>query len=168
MLTANCSLLTEIMIEGIKLKILEQLQTLEYELRVELPREIKKAVEYGDLRENAEYKAALERQQMVQAQVGQLRTRLNEIESIDISNIPTDRVAYGSIVELYDPDKDEDITYKLVMPEESNPSGGMISTVSPIGRSLMGKEEGDEVRVQTPAGVRNFEIVKLKTLHDQK
>lgn len=156
------------MTEAVKQKLQEELKTLEYELTVELPREIKKAVEYGDLRENAEYKAALERQQMVQAQVSQLRKRLNEIGSIDLANIPTDKVAYGSIVELYDADKEEDITYRLVTPEESDPAGGMISTSSPIGKSLMGKQEGDEVRVQTPAGVRNLEIVKLKTLHDQK
>jgi transcription elongation factor GreA len=156
------------MTEAVRQKLQEELKKLEYELAVELPREIKKAVEYGDLRENAEYKAALDRQQMVQAQVGSLRKRINELDSIDLSKIPTDKVAYGSIVDLYDPDKDEEITYRLVTPEESDPSGGMISTVSPIGKSLMGKEEGDEVRVQTPAGVRNFEIVRLKTLHDQK
>lgn len=156
------------MTEAVKQKLQEELKTLEYELRVELPREIKKAVEYGDLRENAEYKAALERQQMVQAQVAQLRKRLNEIGSIDLANIPTDKAAYGSIVELYDADKEEEITYRLATPEESDPAAGIISTVSPIGKSLMGKQEGDEVRVQTPAGVRNLEIVKLKTLHDQK
>lgn len=156
------------MTEAVRQKLQEELKKLEYELAVELPREIKKAVEYGDLRENAEYKAALDRQQMVQAQVGSLRKRINELDSIDLSKIPTDKVAYGSIVDLYDPDKDEEITYRLVTPEESDPSGGMISTVSPIGKSLMGREEGDEVRVQTPAGVRKFEIVKLKTLHDQK
>ncbi len=155
------------MTEAVKQKLHEELKKLDYELRVELPREIKKAVEYGDLRENAEYKAALDRQQIVQSQTRDLRKRLSELESIDLAKIPTDRVAYGSTIVLYDPDKDEEVTYRLVTPEESDPANGMISTVSPIGKSLMGKEEGDEVRVQTPAGVRNFEIQKLKTLHDE-
>lgn len=156
------------MTEDVKKKLHDELIKLDYELRVELPREIKKAVEYGDLRENAEYKAALDRQQIVQSQTRDLRKRLSELESIDLAKIPTDRVAYGSTVELYDPDKDEEITYKLVTPEEGDPAQGLISIASPIGKSLMGKEEGDEVRVQTPAGVRNFEIQKLRTLHDQK
>jgi transcription elongation factor GreA len=156
------------MTEEIKAKLQAELRELDYELTVILPREIKKAVEYGDLRENAEYKAALERQEVLTSRTRQLRERLHEIETIDLSKIPTDKVAYGSIVRLYDPDKDEEITYKLVTPEESDPSNGMISTVSPIGRSLMGKQEGDEVRVQTPVGVRTFEIIKLKTLHEQK
>lgn len=156
------------MTENVKQKLKAELDELDYELTITLPREIKKAVEYGDLRENAEYKAALERQQMVQAQVSALRKRLHEIDSIDLSKIPSDKAAYGSILELYDPAKDEDITYRLVTPEESDPVAGMISTVSPIGKSLMGKEEGDEVRVVTPAGTRIFEIKRLKTLHDQK
>lgn len=156
------------MTEDIKQKLQAELKELDYELTVTLPREIKKAVEYGDLRENAEYKAALERQEVLTSRTRQLRERLHEIESIDLSKIPTDKVAYGSIVELYDADKDETVTYRLVTPEESDPSKGFISSVSPIGRSLMGKEEGDEVRVQTPAGLRTFEINKLKTLHDQK
>jgi len=156
------------MTEEIKAKLQAELRELDYELTVILPREIKKAVEYGDLRENAEYKAALERQEVLTSRTRQLRERLHEIEAIDLSKIPTDKVAYGSIVELYDPDKDEELTYKLVTPEESDPSNGMISTVSPIGKSLMGKQEGDEVRVQTPVGVRTFEIIKLKTLHEQK
>lgn len=156
------------MTEDIKKKLQEELKALDYELSVTLPREIKKAVEYGDLRENAEYKAALERQEILTSRTRQLRERLHQLDSIDLSKIPDDKVAYGSIVELYDPDKDENVTYRLVTPEESDPGKGFISTVSPIGRSLMGKEQGDEVRVQTPAGLRTFEIHKLKTLHDQK
>ncbi len=156
------------MTEEIKQKLQEELKKLDFELSVDIPREIKKAVEHGDLRETAEYKAALERQSFLQARTTQLRKRLHEIESIDLAKIPTDRVAYGSIVDLYDADKEEEITYRLASQEESDPAAGVISTVSPIGKSLMGKEEGDEVRVVTPAGTRNFEIVKLKTLHDQK
>ncbi|MBC7797199.1 MAG: transcription elongation factor GreA [Pyrinomonadaceae bacterium] len=156
------------MTEEIKKKLLEDLKTLDYELRVDLPREIKKAVEHGDLRENSEYKAALERQEIVRAQVATLRKRIGELDSIDLSKIPTDSIAYGSIIELYDVDKDEVVTYRLVMPEESDIPKGFISTVSPIGKSLMGKQEGDDVKIETPAGTRNFEVQKLKTLHDQK
>ena len=98
----------------------------------------------------------------------QVRQRLNEVQSIDLSKIPTDRIAYGSSVVLYDLDKDEKVNYKLVTSEESDPENGLISTVSPIGQALMGKEEGDEVKVKTPTGWRNFEISRLTTIHDQQ
>ncbi|HYH85727.1 MAG TPA: GreA/GreB family elongation factor, partial [Pyrinomonadaceae bacterium] len=111
--------------------------------------------------------AALARQQLVQARMKQLRQRLSEISSIDLSKIPHDKAAYGSTLVLFDPERDEDITYRLVTSEESDPPAGLISTTSPIGRSLMGREEGDEVKVVTPAGARVFEIKKLKTLHDE-
>ena len=155
------------MTEAIKKKLRDELEELETEFRIHLPQEIKKAKEYGDLRENAEYKAALERQEIVRARIAQLRQRLSEITSIDLSKIPRGKVAYGSTVVLYDSEKDEEVKYRLVTPEESNPQEGLISTVSPIGKSLMGKEEGDEVVVRTPAGARNFEIVRLTTLHDE-
>lgn len=154
--------------DAIKKKLQAELDELEEELHFRLPKEIQKAREFGDLRENAEYKAAMERQSMVQARMLQLRNRLNEVESIDISKLPTDSVAYGSKVVLYDLERDEDITYKLVTSEESDPEKGLISTVSPIGQSLMGKEEGDEVKVKTPTGWRNFEIKQLKTVHEQQ
>lgn len=154
--------------EAIRKKLQDELAELEQELRFELPKEIQKAREYGDLRENAEYKAALERQSMVSARIGQIMTRLREVESIDLSKIPTDTAAYGSTLVLYDMDRDEDVTYRLVTSEESDPGNGLISTVSPIGQSLMGKEEGDEVKVKTPNGWRNFEIKKLTTIHEQE
>ena len=153
--------------ETVKKKLQKELDTLEEELHFKLPKEIQKAREFGDLRENAEYKAAMERQSMVQARIMQVRQRLREVESIDISKLPTDSAAYGSKVVLYDIDRDEDITYKLVTSEESDPENGLISTVSPIGQGLMGKEEGDEVRIKTPTGWRNFEIKELITVHDQ-
>lgn len=143
------------------------MDALEEELHFKLPKEIQKAREFGDLRENAEYKAALERQTMVSARMAQIMQRLGEVDDIDLSKIPTDRVAYGSRVVLYDLDRDEKITYKLVTSEESDPENGLISTVSPIGQGLMGKEEGDEVTVKTPTGVRKFEITRLKTIHEQ-
>jgi transcription elongation factor GreA len=153
--------------EAVKQKLQQELDSLDEELRVHLPREIQKAREYGDLRENSEYKAALERQSYVKARIQQLRQRLSEISSIDLSKVPHDRAAYGSTLVLYDAERDEEVTYRLVTPEESDPAAGLISTTSPVGRSLMGREEGDEVRVTTPAGTRNFEIKKLTTLHDE-
>ena len=155
------------MTEVIKQKLRDELEQLESELRVHLPREIKRALEFGDLRENSEYKAALERQSFVRARIGQLRQRISEISSIDLSNIPRDRAAYGSTLVLYDPEREEELTYRLVTSEESDPAAGLISTTSPIGRSLMGREEGDEVKVVTPAGARQFEIRRLRTLHDE-
>ena len=155
------------MTEGVKQKLQEELDRLDEELRVHLPREIQKAREYGDLRENAEYKSALERQSFVKARIQQLRQRLSELSSIDFSKVPRDRAAYGSTVVLYDAEREEEVTYRLVTPEESDPAAGLISTASPVGRSLMGREEGDEVKVTTPAGTRNFEIKKLTTLHDE-
>lgn len=149
-------------------KLKEELAVLEEELHFKLPKEIQKAREFGDLRENAEYKAALERQSVVQARMRQIQDRLSEVQSIDISKIPTDRAAYGSTVVLYDLDKDEKVTYELVTSEETKPESGKISTVSPIGQALMGKQEGDTVKVKTPTGVRNFEIARLTTIHEKE
>ncbi len=154
--------------DAVRKKIQTELVQLEDELRFKLPKEIQKAREYGDLKENAEYKAALERQKIVQARLVQLSERLSEVESIDLSKIPIDRAAYGSTVLLFDLDRDEKITYKLVSSEESDPENGLISTVSPIGQGIMGKEEGDEFRVKTPNGWRNFELKRLTTIHDQQ
>lgn len=154
--------------EEVKAKLKEELATLEDELHFRLPKEIQKAREFGDLRENAEYKAALERQTMVKARIRQIQDRLSEVQSIDISKIPTDRIAYGSTVVLYDLDKDEKVTYQLVTSEESAPEEGKISTVSPIGQALMGRQEGDTVKVKTPTGMRNFEISRLTTIHEKE
>lgn len=154
--------------EEVKKKLQAELDGLEEELHFKLPEEIQKAREFGDLRENAEYKAAMERQAIVRARIMQVRQRLGEVESIDLSKIPTDRIAYGSSVVLFDLEKEEKVTYRLVTSEESDPENGLISTVSPIGQALMGKEEGDEVKVKTPTGVRNFEISRLTTIHEQE
>lgn len=154
--------------EAVKKKLQEELSALEEELHFKLPKEIQHAREFGDLRENAEYKAALERQSIVKARIGQVRQRLSEVDSIDLSKIPTDRVAYGSSVVLFDIEKEVKVTYKLVTSEESDPDNGKISTVSPIGQALMGKEEGDEVKVKTPTGWRTFEIDRLTTIHEQE
>ena len=153
--------------ESVKKKLQAELDALEEELHFKLPKEIQKAREFGDLRENAEYKAAMERQSIVRARIMQVRQRLGEVESIDLSKIPTDRVAYGSRVVLFDLEKEEKVRYRLVTSEESDPENGLISTVSPIGQALMGKEEGDEIRVKTPNGLRTFEISRLATIHEQ-
>src|SRR6202171_2963038 len=151
----------------IKKKLQGELDKLESELRVHLPKEIKRALEFGDLRENSEYQTALQRQTMVKARIRELRQRMSEVASIDLSKIPRDRASYGSTPVLYEAEREEEVTYRLVTPEESDPPAGLISTVSPIGRSLMGKEEGDEVEVSIPSGSRRFEIRRLTTLHDE-
>jgi transcription elongation factor GreA len=152
--------------EDIKLKIQEELRQLESELRTEIPHDLKIAVAMGDLSENAEYTAARNRQDYVRARIGNLRKRLSDLAMIDITRLPTDRVGYGSTVLLYDVDSGEEITYKLVMAEDADIAERKISTSSPIGRGLMGRSEGDEAEITTPAGKRRFEIVKLKTIHD--
>jgi transcription elongation factor GreA len=152
--------------QEIKQRLQSELDELETELRIHLPKEIKRALEFGDLRENSEYRAALDRQNVVKARIVELRQRISEIASIDLNRISRDKAGYGSILVLYDGEKDEEVTYRLVTPEESDPQKGLISTTSPVGKSLMGKEEGAEVVVRTPAGARNFEIRRLTTLHD--
>jgi transcription elongation factor GreA len=154
--------------EEIKQKIQEELRLLEAELRTEIPAELKKAVAMGDLSENAEYEAARNRQDYVRARIANLRKRLADISMIDMSRLPTDRSAYGSTLIVYDVDSGDEITYKLVMAEDSDVAQNKISTTSPIGRGLMGKSEGDEVEISTPAGKRRFEIVKLTTVHDSQ
>lgn len=154
--------------EEVKKKLQAELDVLEHELHFKLPKAIQHAREFGDLSENAEYKAAKDRQSMVQARISLLHQRMMEVDSIDVSKIPTDRIAYGSDVELYDLDREEKVKYRLVTSEESDPDQGLISTVSPIGQALMGKEEGDEIKVKTPTGWRNFEISRLKTIHERQ
>jgi transcription elongation factor GreA len=154
-------------VTDVKHRLQAELDELESELFVHLPKEIKRAREFGDLRENSEYQTALQRQTMVKARIRELRQRMSEVASIDLARIPHDKAGYGSTLVLYDAERKEEVTYRLVTPEESDPTAGFISTVSPIGRSLMGKEAGDEVVVSIPSGSRRFEIRKLTTLHDQ-
>ena len=151
-----------------KRKLEAEIKKLDRELKDELPKALTKAIELGDLRENSEYQTAKERQSFVQARLGQLRERLASLSLVDLSKIPTDRISYGSTVVLTDLDSDRKVTYRLVSSEESDVSKGWISTVSPIGKSLMGHEEGDEVQIQTPGGEKNYEIVSLKTIYDQE
>jgi transcription elongation factor GreA len=150
----------------IKKKLQDEIATLEYELHVELPKEILKARAHGDLSENAEYHAAKERQGFVNAKLNQLKKRLAELSMIDFTKIPHDRAGLGSVVIVLDTKRDEEITYNLVTSEEADAANGKISTTSPIGRALLGKKPGDEVKVQSPGGVKELEILKLTTMHD--
>lgn len=151
----------------IKKKLEDKIRRLERELKEELPRALKVATDMGDLRENAEYQSAKERQSYVQAELAQLRQRLASLSMVNLSKIPTDRVSYGSTVQLVDLDTGQKLTYRLVTSEESDVAKGLISTSSPIGRTLMGHEEGDEVAIRTPGGVKNYEIAALRTIHDK-
>jgi len=146
----------------------QELKALEREFRVELPKEIRTAVAMGDLRENAEYKAALERQAYVRARISQLRERLAAINSLNLNQIPHGKIGMGTIVSLADLDTDGEVTYELVFPELADLDKGMLSIASPIGRALLGKVEGDEVEVKIPAGKRRFEVLGMQTLHDRK
>jgi transcription elongation factor GreA len=152
--------------EDLKKKLQDEIQTLEYEMNVELPKEIQRARAHGDLRENAEFHAAKERQRFVDARLAQLKMRLAELSLVDITKIPRDRVGLGSTVVVMDLKKEEEITYKLVTSEEADVSKGLISTNSPIGRGLLGKQVGDEVKFPIPGGMRELEILKLTTIHD--
>ncbi|MGC8792841.1 MAG: GreA/GreB family elongation factor [Bryobacteraceae bacterium] len=152
--------------EELKKRLLEEIAALEYELRNELPKEILRARAHGDLSENAEYHAAKERQSYVNARLAQLRRRLAELSMVDLSRIPRDRVGLGSEVVVLDRNKNEEYTYKLVTSEEADAAKGWISTTSPIGKGLLGKEVGDVVRIQIPGGWRELEILQLRTIHD--
>ncbi len=153
--------------EHIKKKLAEEIETLEYELNHELPKELKKAIALGDLSENAEYHMAKQRQEYVRARLGQLKKRMADLSLVNMANIPKDRIAFGSTVRVYDNHKDEEIEYKLVTSEESDVAKGLISTTSPIGRGLIGKKEGDTAVVVTPNGKRELEILKVTTIHDE-
>jgi transcription elongation factor GreA len=152
--------------ELIKKKLEEEIKQLEYELTTELPAEIKKAVALGDLSENAEYHMAKQRQVFVNARLGQLKKRMGELALVNLANIPHDKTGFGSTITVFDSTKNEEIVYKLVTSEESDVSKGLISTTSPIGRSLVGKQVGDVATVITPNGKRELEVLKLLTIHD--
>ncbi|HUP39667.1 MAG TPA: transcription elongation factor GreA [Vicinamibacterales bacterium] len=147
-------------------KFEDEVAQLEHELHHELPKEIQRARELGDLRENAEYQSAKDRQGIVNARIAMLKKRIGEISIMNMDKIPHDRAAFGSIVHLKE-DNGDAIVYQLVMPEEADAAKGFISTSSPIGRAIVGRNKGDEIQVTTPNGIRNFEIIKLITIHDE-
>jgi transcription elongation factor GreA len=152
----------------VKRKLQDEITALEHEMSVELPKELMKARAHGDLSENAEYKYAKERQGYISARLGQLKKRMGDIGMLNLSNIPADRAGYGSRVWLLDIQKSAEVEYKLVTTEEADAAQGLISTTSPIGKALLGKYVGDEVRVQTPAGIKVFEVIRLKTIHEDE
>ena len=147
-------------------KLEEEIQALEKELREELPKALKTAAALGDLSENADYQAARERQELVKARLGQLQKRLADLSLVNFDKIPKDRINLGSTVVVLDVDKNEEVTYRLVTSEDANAAQGLISTTSPIGRSLLNKRDGDTVEVKIPAGTRTFEILRFTTMHD--
>jgi transcription elongation factor GreA len=144
----------------------DEVSALERELKMELPKEIQRARELGDLRENAEYQAAKERQTYVNARIGMLRRRMNEIAMMNMDRIPHGKAGFGSTVTLRE-STGQEVVYQLVMPEDADGDKGLISTSSPIGRAILNREEGDEIAVTTPAGARSFEIIRLVTIHDE-
>ena len=146
-------------------KFEEEIATLDRELKLELPKEIKRARELGDLRENAEYSAAKERQRLVESRISLLKKRVAEIALINVDRIPNDRAGFGSTVHVVE-NNGEKLVFQLVMPEDAD-GKSMISTTSPIGRAILNKEPGDVVKVVTPGGTREFEIVRLLTIHDE-
>jgi transcription elongation factor GreA len=152
----------------IRRKLEEEIRVLEHELNHELPKELLRARAHGDLSENAEYKYAKERQGYLSARLGQLQKRLADIAMLNLNNLPRDRAGYGSRVWLLDLQKSAEVEYQLVTTEEADATRGLISTTSPIGKALLGRRVGDEVKVQTPAGVKEFEVVRLLTIHDEE
>lgn len=142
----------------------DEIVALERELTQELPKEIQRARELGDLRENAEYSAAKERQRFVEARVSMLRTRVSQIQLMNLERIPRDKAGFGSRLTLREAGRE--VVFELVMPEDADPDRGFVSVASPIGRALVGREAGDEVTVPTPGGQRSFEIIGLVTIHD--
>lgn len=153
--------------DKIRRKLEEEMRTIEHELNTELPKELMKARAHGDLSENAEYKYAKERQAYLSARLGQLQKRLSDVAMLNLNNLPRDRAGYGSRVRLLDLDKSAEVEYKLVTSEEADAAQGLISTTSPIGRAVLNRRVGDEIRVQTPAGVKTFEVVAVHTIHDE-
>jgi transcription elongation factor GreA len=158
--------MAELVKERLIKKFEEEIHALDRELKVELPREILRARELGDLRENAEYHAAKERQRLVESRISMLQKRVAEIALLNIDRIPTDRAGFGSTLHVVE-STGEKMIYQLVMPEDADAAKGLISTTSPIGRAFLNKEEGDTIKVTTPGGTREFEIIKLLTIHHE-
>ena len=154
-----------------KLKIVERLQNelalLRRELNIELPKIIEEARAHGDLKENAEYHAAKEKQGMVNARVGNLEARIKELSIYNLSSIPRDVVGYGSLVELEDLETGDTITYWMVFPEEVDMATGKISLTSPVGQALLKRVEGDEVTIQLPNGRKKYQVLSVVTIHER-
>jgi transcription elongation factor GreA len=152
------------MLEELKTKLSQEIERLTHELQVTLPEAIRKAVEHGDLRENSEYKAALERQQFVQARLNHLTRRMGELSKIDLREIPSDRIGFGSRVTVEDVRTREKETYSLVFGDYIDVESGQVSMASPLGQSLLGKQVGDQVSLRLPRGERKLKVLELTTL----
>jgi transcription elongation factor GreA len=155
-------------LQKIKQKLQDEINALEHELSVELPKEIAVARAHGDLSENAEYKFAKERQGYVNARIGQLKKRMGDLGMLNFNNIPKDRSGYGSRIVVLDMQREVKVEYKLVSSEEADAEKGHISTTSPIGKALLNRKVGDEIEVATPAGKKEFEVVRLITIHEDE
>jgi transcription elongation factor GreA len=152
----------------IKKKLQDEIDQLSHELNVDLPKEIAVARAHGDLSENAEYKYAKERQGYVNARIGALKVRMGDLGMLNLTNIPKDRAGYGSRLIVLDLQRDVKVEYRLVSTEEAEPEKGLISTTSPIGKALLNRKVGDEITVTTPAGKKEFELVRLTTIHEEE
>ena len=155
------------MIEEIRQKLTDEVEQLNHELNVTLPEALKKALAQGDLRENGDYHAALERQGFVHARLSHLRSRLAKLSQIDLSKVPNDRVGLGSRVEVQDTSTKEREVYELVIPDAMDMDKGQVSVASPLGRGLLDHKKGETVTIRLPASTRKLKIMKLSTLHDQ-
>ncbi len=152
-------------LESNKQKVRDELEKLKHEYKVELPKIISEAREYGDLKENAEYHAARERQSFVKARIGQLIDQLNKLNDLNLTDIPEDKVGYGSSVTVFDVDTDDEISFTFVSSNEVNPSEGKISVSSPIGAAMQNRSAGEIVSITIPAGKKNYRIKKIVTIH---
>ena len=155
------------MLNDIREKIEAEIESLMQELNVELPARIKTAMEHGDLRENAEFKAAKERQGFVEARLNHLTSRMTELSKIDVNEMPYDRVGFGSRVKIRDLGMEEDFTFTITAGDFIDLDAGQVSLASPIGRGLRGAKEGEEVGIQLPVGERRYKVLELSTLPQQ-
>ncbi len=155
------------MLEAIKQKLADEVGRLNHELNVTLPDTLKRALANGDLRENGDYHAALERQAFVQARLSHLRSRLAKLSQVDLTKIPTDRVGLGSKVVVEDAATRARERYELVIPDAMDFDGEQVSVASPLGKGLLGKQVGDVAVIQLPGGIRKLKLVELKTFYDQ-
>jgi len=147
-------------------KLEAEIEALDREFRITLPRLIREAAAQGDISDNAEYRAAKQRQEFVNARIGQLKQRLSGLALVNLASIPKDRVGFGSTVTLEDADSGEEKVYRLVLPEEVDAAQGLISAGSPVGTALIGKQENDEVVIRMPAATRTYLVTKIRTIHD--
>jgi transcription elongation factor GreA len=155
------------MLQEIREKIEGEIENLMQELNVDLPARIKTAMEHGDLRENAEFKAAKERQGFVEARLNHLTSRMTELSKIDVNEMPYDRVGFGSRVKIRDLGMEEDFTFTITAGDFIDLDAGQVSLASPIGRGLLGAKEGEEVGIQLPVGERRYKVLELSTLPQQ-